>query len=124
MPSQGGMCPQGQLQSRILWTDILLPPKDLSSGQPWRQKKGPNDFSGPKPKILENSLSLHPEICPLSPNGIMIWSRKGQAKPVCASGTLGWVLSPNKAPLTMTHHWRGSHLSLKELFSSWFAHKI
>ena len=48
MPSQGGMCPQGQLQSRILWTDILLPPKDLSSGQLWRQKKGQNDFSGPQ----------------------------------------------------------------------------
>ena len=78
----------------------------------------------PKPKILKNSLPLHPEICPLSPTGIMIRSRKGQANPVCASGTLGWGLSPNRAPLTMTHHWRGSHLSLEELFSSWFAHNI
>lgn len=45
-----------------------------------------------RPKILEDSLTLRPETCPLSITGITVQSREGQAKQVCTPGMPGWGL--------------------------------
>lgn len=54
----------------------------------------------PRPKILEHSLTLHPETFLLNTTEITVQSREEQAKPVCASGTLGVGSSaPPERPL-------------------------
>lgn len=79
----------------------------------------------PRPKILEHSLTLHPETFLLNTTEITVQSREEQAKPVCASGTLGWGLQLHQSdPSALTHHWRGSHLSLKGLFILLVCHRI
>lgn len=58
----------------------------------------------PRPKILEDSLTLHPESCPASTIGITVLSREWQAKQVCASGIPEWGLQLQKSdPFAVTH---------------------
>lgn len=105
---------KGQLENGCLWTDGLLPQKaspQASPGGSRMDQKASREF---RPQILEDSLTLHAETCPLRTIGITVRSGEGQTKRVCASGTpLPWP-TPGEAATRV----------LKDCLSSWFADKI
>lgn len=72
-----------------------------------------------RPKILEDSLTLSPETCPLGTVGVTVQSRQGHTKQ-----GLREDLSRPSDPSAVTHPWRDSHLSHGDLFISLFANKI
>lgn len=116
MPSQGGMCPTRPGAEQNSLDRHPTAPKDLSSGQPWRQKKGLNDLSGPSLKILRI-------LCPSTQTSALYepnWNRRsgqerGRLHQYVLQEHLGEVSATTRAPLH-DPHWRVAIRVLKNCF--------
>lgn len=105
---------KGQLENGCLWTEGLLPQKASPPVSPGGRRMDQMASPESRPQILEDSLTLHTETCPLRTTGTTVQSGEGQTERVCAPGTRLPQPSPEEAAACV----------LKNCLSSWFANKI